>query len=778
VSRWATLGLGLRLAFSSGRRGRVRLSLTSVGIAFGVGLILGVLGVIPAYLAHDQREFRRYGQELAVDSGTHVQALAGQWRGHDLTVFEVNQDGPGAVPPGLKAVPGPGQVAVSPALARAMHGRHAAELTARVPGEPVATVGPAGLTGPSDLVAWVGVPRTAFPKDDPATRFVGPDGRYVDQNLRIAVELALVGLLIPVLVFVGTVSRLSAASRDRRLAAIRLVGATPRQVRLMVAAETGAAATMGTAIGVLAFVLLRQPVSGFAGIPGGVFGGDIRPPLWQALSVVVGVPVLTIAVSVLALSKVITSPLGVTRRTNQSRAGLWRLSPLAAGLLMLVGAWLDRTRVTNGTGDGAFLLLGGAALTLIGLAVAAAAVSRLAGRLLEVWGRGVASQLAAGRLALDPGASARTVTGAMLVVFAAGWLLAFIPLLQQSESGDQPLITKPGLVVAELAPGSTAAARLSSLRKTPGVRSAGLVRLLDARTPGSSGEPRGLIVADCPVLAQALRSPIKDCAPDSAYASVIDSNSTPVPEPSAGGSSGSVKPGERLNLQTSAGAPIGSDVTVPPDARPRIQVPMYSWGLPIQGDILLPPREVPAAALAQAQSVALVETDGSPAAIEAVRSALWPDVAGGRAPYTLEEKQREDAGTYTAMTRATELGLLLAVLVAAASLAATTADALLERRRALAALVALGTPLRVLRRSTFLQTALPLVLNIGLASFASILASVLYLGLARDPGERTPLPWAGWAAVGLIAIVGVALVTLATLPFLRSAARAEGLHAD
>jgi hypothetical protein len=65
--------------------------------------------------------------------------------------------------------------------------------------------------------------------------------------LRIMVVIGVIGLLVPVGVFVTTATRLSAARREQRLAALRLAGATPRQTALIAAAETvlaGAAALL------------------------------------------------------------------------------------------------------------------------------------------------------------------------------------------------------------------------------------------------------------------------------------------------------------------------------------------------------------------------------------------------------------------------------------------------------------------------------------------------------------------------------------------------------
>ena len=57
---------------------------------------------------------------------------------------------------------------------------------------------------------------------------------------------ALLLLALPVLALAGQCIRLGAPARDRRLAAIRLAGATPRQAVLIAVAETVAAGLLGS----------------------------------------------------------------------------------------------------------------------------------------------------------------------------------------------------------------------------------------------------------------------------------------------------------------------------------------------------------------------------------------------------------------------------------------------------------------------------------------------------------------------------------------------------
>jgi hypothetical protein len=77
-------------------------------------------------------------------------------------------------------------------------------------------------------------------------------------------------------------TRLSAARREQRFAAMRLVGATLRQVSLIAAVESAVAAIGGVAVGFGLFFLLRVPLSA---IP---FTGQPFFPAQMSLSVATG----------------------------------------------------------------------------------------------------------------------------------------------------------------------------------------------------------------------------------------------------------------------------------------------------------------------------------------------------------------------------------------------------------------------------------------------------------------------------------------------------------
>ncbi|KFF96502.1 hypothetical protein IQ62_35495 [Streptomyces scabiei] len=220
------------------------------------------------------------------------------------------------------------------------------------------------------------------------------------ERSRVIVTLLL--LLVPVLGFLGQCTRVGALHRDRRLAGLRLAGASVAQVRRIAALETAAACLVGSLVVTVFFVLL-------------LLSAWTPPALaWVGITLVaLGVPALGAVASVVALRRVVASPLGWVRRVRPGtgRGPGWVF--LGAVALVVLGALLA---VANTNRDMPGARIGQAPLMVAGalLAVGAGAVllsgvvSKLTGRLLAARAETPAVLIAAERLRDDPWASART----------------------------------------------------------------------------------------------------------------------------------------------------------------------------------------------------------------------------------------------------------------------------------------------------------------------------------------------------------------------------------
>ncbi|MFJ3665197.1 FtsX-like permease family protein [Streptomyces sp. NPDC090106] len=247
-------------------------------------------------------------------------------------------------------------------------------------------------------------------------RTVPVGGGLLDRpGTRIGVVAALLLLFVPVVGFVGQCARIGAVHRDRRLAALRLAGATPAQVRRIAALESGLACLAGSAVATVFSVLtlLRQ-------------WHHPAPVAWAGIALVtVGVPVLGAVVSTVALRRVVASPLGRIRRVRPAE-GPGRLFRVATTVLVLAVLSIGTTpfhdvpfafALTPLTVFTACLLVGAVAVWLSG------ASARQLGEGLAVRAKSPAVLIAAERLREDPWAAARTHAAVLLVtVVASGFL--------------------------------------------------------------------------------------------------------------------------------------------------------------------------------------------------------------------------------------------------------------------------------------------------------------------------------------------------------------------
>ncbi|OHV38488.1 MULTISPECIES: FtsX-like permease family protein [Pseudofrankia] len=247
-----------------------------------------------------------------------------------------------------------------------------------------------------------------------------------EPGLRPGVVIALMLLTIPVLALAGQCGRLGAPARDRRLAAVRLAGATPDQTVSLVAVETGLASTLGVGIGFGIYlvgrrVLARPNQDGRLPLP-----TDVLPP-WPALLVIaLGLPVVAALAAALALRRVRVTPFGVVHRQRRPAPRPWPAFLIVPGVacfavLRPLLRYTERHRLDVPEWVFVMLLFVGTLAALAGILLGTGWISQAAGRVLHRTARRPAALLAGRRLVADPWAGSR-VFAAMLtcVLFGGG----------------------------------------------------------------------------------------------------------------------------------------------------------------------------------------------------------------------------------------------------------------------------------------------------------------------------------------------------------------------
>ena len=254
------------------------------------------------------------------------------------------------------------------------------------------------------LIAAAKLPRIPVDATNGRTMIDDPLASYVaEPGLRPGSILAAVLLCVPVLALALQALRVGSVARDRRLAALRLAGATPGDVRVVAVAEAGGAALAGGLLAGPAFLLLWVavgvlPPSGLQLVPTPEL---LDLPVWLGVALLAGLA--GAAAGAVVQGRVASGPLGVRRRGREAGPGRGSLVALFAGFALLLAGFLLPAAFFVAVVPGALLvaLAGGPRFV------------RFRGRRLTE--RGGARDLLAGRrLEADPGSPGR-VAGVLLI---------------------------------------------------------------------------------------------------------------------------------------------------------------------------------------------------------------------------------------------------------------------------------------------------------------------------------------------------------------------------
>ncbi|MCY1653418.1 MULTISPECIES: ABC transporter permease [Streptomyces] len=772
------LGLGIRFAAGGGREGWARTALTAVGVGLGVALLLTAASVPHLLTERSSRDRARAEVAASRDavvpkSDTTVLRVnaATEYRGIGVEGFLMRAEGAHPVlPPGVEAFPGPGEMAASPALRELLASPEGALLKERLPYRVTSTIADPGLRSPHELYFYVGsdslTPATGghrlagYGDDTPA--------EPLTPVLVVLVILICVVLLSPVAIFIATAVRFGGDRRDRRLAALRLVGTDIRTTRRIAAGEALFGSLLGLLAGLAFFLVGRRFIGHIELWNHSAFPSDLTPALWQAALIAVAVPLSAVLVTLVAMRSVAVEPLGVMRHTGSRRRRLWwRLLVPALGLavLGLTG------KVEEDAPVDPYPIAAGAVLVLFGLALLLpwlieAGVSRLHGG-APAW------QLAVRRLQLNSGAASRAVSGITVAVAGAvalQMLFAAVGDEFESMTGQDPSRAQFH-TFSEKVTGDAAARTIEKFRATEGVeRVIGTVETYVIK-PGTFGEDEvtpttSLTVGDCATLKELAE--ISSCEEGDSF--VVhprgDKELSDWVDETA-------RKGEEVELNPAFGwDPKAKSVrwTLPADAA-TVTTSRDPIGLEHSG-IMATVGAIDPRILPSAQTVAQIKVDeGVEDVAEYVRNTAARIDPGMRvATLASTERDRQYASVQTGL----RLGAAATLLLIASSMLISQLEQLRERKRLLSVLVAFGTRRVTLGWSVLWQTAVPVTAGLLVA-----IAGGLGLGAVMTwMLDKTVTQW--WLFLPMAGAGGalIVLVTLLSLPLLWRLMRPDGLRTE
>lgn len=667
MKRLPLVGLGARLATAGGTQAWVRLGLIAVGFALGSGLMLLATSIPSGVHAQDVRRDMIHSVTIAqhAPGSLHVWNESQSFGDVDIQVGVVTARGKAPVPPGLPRVPNPGEMFVSERLASMWAGIGPA-IEHRLRGHLAGTIGREGLTGPDELKIWAGKPQGVDLRPRDGIRTYGfitqtqaEPGNPFSLAAFLAALVAASVVVLPIWLFVATVTRLSAATREARLAAVRLAGATESQLRFLASIETGVAAALGSIIGFPLYIALRPVLAN--GVIGGLqlWPADLTPPTALIVAILLGLPTLAVVMSSATMRRVVVSPLGVARHVRTNHAG-WRWLVVLAGGIGLLAWCASQHAMLKRSGAASAILISGSLVAIgFGLLGSAAWSTWLLARRLTRSALPVGFLLGFRRLESEPGSVSRVVGGVALMIALMGVLQSGMLGLERSQWAH-PVLPVEATAMA----------------------------------------PNDILVSEAV-----------------AGTSTIDL----------------------------------SDIPGIKSVRWTRKLPHMEFALP----------------------VGLISTDGSAATLEAIRERLAWSGADIHSLPQIRARALAANDDYRSIRRA-GLGItLFLLLVSAATVFVGMVDWLMERRRSLAMLSAIGAGTGVIRRSVLAQVALPLSTSLIAGLTGAILITELVYRAAEQP---VVIATRQLTSLIIAVIVIVVLATAASAPWLRISRRPELLR--
>ncbi len=738
----ALVRLGFQLLRSGGRSAALRFSLLIIGAALSCFVVLTVIGMSQLADRQDARDAstvplnadREDGalEGVVVEGVTPIMfsEMTDGWRNTDLERIVVAAVGPNSpIAPGVDRLPGPGEVVLSPALQRLARTEPTA--AQRFPQELIGSISDDGLTEPDALVAYVGVEADQLVNGFEASGFgttqLGFSYRDPGANRTVAL-LLLAFLLVPIIVFLSTCARLSANARDQRLAALRLIGLTAKRTQIVNSIEVGLGAIAGSALGLAVFTIATHTARSAQVGRLSFFVSDIRVAPVPAILAAVAIGCLALMVAAASSQSGINRPLEARRERSVRTVRTRRMIPLFAGVVLLAISWVTARNASVEVNTWLIPFGSGLALTAIGITLAAPFVSIATGHVLAKIDR-PSALIASGRLRHDPTAGARLISGLSVSVFAIGFALIVLAVIDQAQYGNEDVSTDTAGLVVRVPNGTT----LNEITSLDGIITAAPIRQSASRNANDASQPptdADILVADCATARAISDLALPDCRDGNSYRleSIINAAYTNEFQP--------VPP-------TGIDEPTGTlafDMLRPSGDDPAFMIP-------------------PDSDETSNEFITIVDTNtyaNNPDRLVATLAERFP---GGY--WVVGINDGGTAAVFAGHQGIVLVGSIAALLIGLLSLVIATIDRTIDRRRELARLTAIGTPAAALRKAHLWQT-LPVTTAVMLiAGTASLIGGSSYLSYGGDGITTVPLD--SVIALIVVAIAGVTVAALAGL---------------
>ncbi|HSX06734.1 MAG TPA: FtsX-like permease family protein [Candidatus Saccharimonadia bacterium] len=770
------LRLGLRLTLRSGKEALSRLLLTMVAVGIGATILLAALANFHAFEAANNRPaWERTGQTPMLQRGLTptLPTVQGKllwnysndiFKGKTIERLEVaaaSKDAP--ILPGISRLPEAGQYYASPALTKLLQDTPYNMLGARFPGKQVGTIGKRALTSPDELVIFIGYsPETL--RALPTTIGVNNIATAHQTNVwtgyfRYAYMFGTLALLFPILILIGTATRLAAARREERYAALRLVGATPHQLNVIASVDAAISALLGVAFGIGLFQLVQSPLAKASITGGHYFVSDVTPTALGYVGALVLIPLASALAALISLRRVRISPLGVSRKTTPPSPKAWRVLPLLIG----IGLYILGDIMTTHEEIAVPIYLG-LIMILVGLVVGGPWLTMAAARLLHKTARSASSLLAVRRLTNDPKAAFRAVSGLVLAAFLGTTLAAVLPSINSTTATPSATALQNVLLVS-LKPSTLCGNEVNCTG--------------EERLTNTDDGQFGLSPQAGTILMNGLRHSITGITiiplyanPEAVAAVQQMQKGNPVPDQQVVGDS-IIACADLQKVSTLGVCPLGAKAVV---ADPSFESDNPSYSTQPMADATSQTVSNDFSNLYLSTMLIKVTNGGT---LERVRTYLathTPSSLAGAAPRTFGETVAVRVSLSSTIQRIFNGAVALTLFIAGCSLAVTVGGSMVERKRPFSLLRLSGVPTSALYKVVLYEAVLPLVGATIVA--AGIGYSIAYITVRKIGSASTHLPTLGH---NYFIVMGFGLATsliiiLTTLPLLGHITRPDNVR--
>lgn len=245
------------------------------------------------------------------------------------------------------------------------------------------------------------------------------------------------GVCFPMLTLLISALRIGMVQREKRYAALSLIGASKKQVNQIILSEALVSTAFGIVLGIGLYELTRITVLANLRLADSRFFLNDITVAWQwYIYLILLVFFITILVNFVALNKVKSSPLGVVRvQKMPKRPSVLRLLPAVGAIL---ATWklnqLGTEWYMSNTGTSVYYLIGAFLLSMTSLVIAGPYLTFVFARIFSFFSRSMVGTIASKRLKTFSKTIFSSVSGVVLALFVGSFLFTTIASLEHTFS--------------------------------------------------------------------------------------------------------------------------------------------------------------------------------------------------------------------------------------------------------------------------------------------------------------------------------------------------------